>query len=87
MTDAFGQELRVGDFVGYITGGRHQDTVKGRVVQIKKLVQIEVVQTVGYCSSKPGDKIWIHPHRTTRTLEEFPKVSFTMLDEHGEEVR
>lgn len=71
MTDAFGEELRVGDYVGYITGGRYQDTIKGRVVQTKKMIQIEVTKAIGFCSSKPGDRIWIHPHRATKTLEDF----------------
>ena len=84
MTDAFGEELRVGDYVGYITGGRYQDTVKGRVVQFKKLTQIEVTQTVGHCFSKPGDKIWIHAHRATRTLESFDNRFVVELVQPGE---
>lgn len=74
MTDAFGEPLEVGDFVGYITGGRYQDTFKGRIVQIKKMIQVEVTVAGNGVFVKEGATRWIHPHRATRTLEDFSNL-------------
>lgn len=73
MTDAFGEELKVGDYVGYITGGRYQDTFKGRVVKLGKTrFQIEVTKYHGTSPLKRvGETLWCEPHRATKTLEDF----------------
>lgn len=71
MQDAFGQELRVGDYVGYVTGGRYQDSVKGRIVKFgKSRFQIEVTSHNSYTNLN-GKTLWCEPHRATRTLESF----------------
>lgn len=86
MTDAFGEPLRVGDYVGYVTGGRYQDSLKGRILKFGKTrIQVEITHYNGF-GTKVGDTKWIEPHRATKTLETFKNpVTFRVVDHNGNE--
>lgn len=73
MTDSFGEPLEVGDYVGYVSGGRYQSGFKGRILKFGKTrFQIEITHYNG-TSTIPlvGETKWCEPHRATKTLEDF----------------
>lgn len=65
-TDAFGEELRVGHFVGYISGGRFPTILKGEVVEIRKQVKVRVTKKIEGCAD---EFFWVNAHRCVRTKD------------------
>jgi hypothetical protein len=71
MTDAFGEPIEIGCYLG--TVDQEGDAWKGIVDKIgKRTVRIYVTDTN---SKRPftqvGDTKWVHPHRSIRTKESF----------------
>lgn len=88
MTDAFGEPLEVGDFVGYVSGGRYQDSFKGHILKFGKTrFQIEITHYRGGSGIYlVGETRWLEPHRATKTLETFKNpVTFRVVDHNGNE--
>lgn len=69
VTDAFGESIEVGDWVGYLSGGKFPTLIKGQVVEVRKQVKVRVTQKVsGFISDEHH---WCVPHRLVKTLETF----------------
>lgn len=84
--DAFEQEIRVGDWVGYakVVDNYHR-SVKGRVVEIAEYIRIDVDTASGFnhdefSEDEDGIYTWLDARHTIRTLEYFPGVD-SVLDE------
>lgn len=67
VTDAFGEELRVGDYVGYISGGKWPTILKGEVVEIRKQLKVRVTQKVE--GTVFDDYFWVNGRRCVKTLD------------------
>lgn len=67
VTDAFGEELRVGDYVGYISGGKWPTILKGEIVEIRKQLKVRVTQKVEGWGN--DDYFWVNSHRCVKTLD------------------
>lgn len=69
VTDAFGESIEVGDWVGYLSGGKWPTMLKGQVVEVRKQVKVRVTQKVsGFVRDETH---WCVPHRLVKTLETF----------------
>jgi len=72
-TDAFGEEIQVGDWVSYFSGGKFPTILKGQVVEIRKQVKVRATQIIeGRYNFRSDDQThWCVPHRLTKTVETF----------------
>lgn len=69
VTDAFGESIEVGDWVGYLSGGKFPTLLKGQVTEVRKQVKVRVTKKVrGFFSDEHH---WCVPHRLVKTLETF----------------
>lgn len=69
VTDAFGESIEVGDWVGYLSGGKFPTLLKGQVVEVRKQVKVRVTQKVR--GLVLDGTHWCVPHRLVKTLETF----------------
>lgn len=72
MRDAHGAPLDIGDYVGYITGGRNPEQFKGVILEIRKKIKVEVTHPGS--GAKLGETRWVHGWRATRTLRDFDRI-------------
>lgn len=85
MRDAHGAPLHVGDYVGYITGGRNPETFIGQILEIRSKIKVKL--TNERRGTAPDGTRWIHSWRATRTLtlEEFDRIDKPAKDEYSGE--
>lgn len=66
LNDAFGEEIRVGDYVGYVSGGKSPAILKGEVVEIRKQLKIRVTNRV---RGAADEYVWVNAYRSVKTRD------------------
>lgn len=67
LNDAFGEEIRVGDYIGYVSGGKYPTILKGEVVEIRKQLKVRVTNRVS--GLVQDDYFWVNARRSVKTRD------------------